>query len=420
MSLFRPDAVNHQKNRFEGEILLTRPPSSVLLTLCASAFVLGFILFIAIGKYTQKQRVDGVLIADKGIVKVVSSQPGTIEEVLVQEGQHVTKGQTLYVVNSDRSDSAGHLQQGEKQAQLKDQLQRLEEQSERQRSITNYSIENLNKKKDSLLQQIKSLTEGNALAEEQAALAERNLERYRSLSVRQYASALEVEQKEQEVLGQRARIKDLLRARLAMELDLANTEKELQTVSLQGGNDISSLRRSQSSLQQEISASEVDRQTLVRASISGIATAVLVKVGQTVSTQPLLTIVPDGAELLAELYVPTQSIAFTKIGTPVQVRYPAFPYQKFGQHRGLVREISQVAINSSELSRSVSSQTSGGATNGDSVYRVIVGLPSQSIQAYGRREALHTGMRIEADILRDTRRIYEWLLEPLYSITGSF
>jgi membrane fusion protein len=31
---------------------------------------------------------------------------------------------------------------------------------------------------------------------------------------------------------------------------------------------------------------------------------------------------------------------------------------------------------------------------------------------------LQAGMLLEADILQETRRLYEWLLEPLYSISG--
>jgi membrane fusion protein len=27
-------------------------------------------------------------------------------------------------------------------------------------------------------------------------------------------------------------------------------------------------------------------------------------------------------------------------------------------------------------------------------------------------------MRLEADVLHETRRLYEWALEPLYSVTG--
>ncbi|MFL4114118.1 hypothetical protein, partial [Pseudomonas aeruginosa] len=31
---------------------------------------------------------------------------------------------------------------------------------------------------------------------------------------------------------------------------------------------------------------------------------------------------------------------------------------------------------------------------------------------------LQSGMLLDADILQDTRRLYEWVLEPLYSLTG--
>ena len=38
--------------------------------------------------------------------------------------------------------------------------------------------------------------------------------------------------------------------------------------------------------------------------------------------------------------------------------------------------------------------------------------------AYGKTQPLQAGMLLEADVLQDTRRLYEWVLEPLYSLTG--
>lgn len=60
-------------------------------------------------------------------------------------------------------------------------------------------------------------------------------------------------------------------------------------------------------------------------------------------------------------------------------------------------------------------------TNGENAepyYRVLVALDQQAILAYGKREPLRPGMRLDADILGERRRLYEWILEPIYSIRG--
>ncbi|MNN65584.1 hypothetical protein D3C81_1810950 [compost metagenome] len=51
-------------------------------------------------------------------------------------------------------------------------------------------------------------------------------------------------------------------------------------------------------------------------------------------------------------------------------------------------------------------------------YRVIVALDKTTITAYGRQEPLRVGMTVSADVELDSRRLYEWLLEPLWSLQG--
>lgn len=60
----------------------------------------------------------------------------------------------------------------------------------------------------------------------------------------------------------------------------------------------------------------------------------------------------------------------------------------------------------------------GNAQAGEPYYRVVVELSAQSITAYGKAEPLRPGMLLEADILGERRKLYEWVLEPLYSLTG--
>ena len=38
--------------------------------------------------------------------------------------------------------------------------------------------------------------------------------------------------------------------------------------------------------------------------------------------------------------------------------------------------------------------------------------------AYGKAQPLKAGMTIEADVLLDKRRLYEWVLEPVFGFAG--
>lgn len=90
------------------------------------------------------------------------------------------------------------------------------------------------------------------------------------------------------------------------------------------------------------------------------------------------------------------------------MRYQAYQYQKFGHHGGKVIRVSRSAI----------TPATGEGQNAEPYYRVLVALDRQSITAYGKQEPLRPGMRLDADILGERRKLYEWVLEPLYSLRG--
>lgn len=45
---------------------------------------------------------------------------------------------------------------------------------------------------------------------------------------------------------------------------------------------------------------------------------------------------------------------------------------------------------------------------------------AQAVTAYGKPKPFRPGMVLEADMLSERRKLYEWLLEPLYSFHGTF
>ncbi|WP_333608686.1 HlyD family efflux transporter periplasmic adaptor subunit, partial [Arsukibacterium sp.] len=58
---------------------------------------------------------------------------------------------------------------------------------------------------------------------------------------------------------------------------------------------------------------------------------------------PLLTIMPDNAQLQAILLVPTRAYGFVQPGQRTRLRFDAFPYQRFGLYEGEVIKTAQAS-----------------------------------------------------------------------------
>jgi membrane fusion protein len=52
------------------------------------------------------------------------------------------------------------------------------------------------------------------------------------------------------------------------------------------------------------------------------------------------------------------------------------------------------------------------------LYRIRLKLKQQSVLVYGKSVNLKPGMLLDASIILEHRRLYEWILEPLFSISG--
>ena len=100
------------------------------------------------------------------------------------------------------------------------------------------------------------------------------------------------------------------------------------------------------------------------------------------------------------------------------MRYAAYPYQKFGMARGRVISLAKSPYAVQELPAHVASAIQSATLPAELFYRVTVTLDSQTVAVYGHSQPLQAGMLLEADIVQDKRRLYEWILEPIYSLTG--
>jgi len=122
--------------------------------------------------------------------------------------------------------------------------------------------------------------------------------------------------------------------------------------------------------------------------------------------------------LAAHLFAPGKTAGFVRAGQAVWLRYTAYPYQKFGMAKGAIETVSPTPLNPQDLPASHALPRTNSAPGSEPVYQVTVALESQAIGAYGETQPLKAGMTLEADVIQERRRIWEWLLEPVLAASG--
>jgi membrane fusion protein len=131
---------------------------------------------------------------------------------------------------------------------------------------------------------------------------------------------------------------------------------------------------------------------------------------------------PGGVELEAHLYSPSRSIGFVQAGQRVLLRYESYPYQRFGHYQGTISSVSRVALSPGDLPPQIAGLTSltgsGAGAPAEPIYRITVKLASQSVMAYGAPVPLQSGMSLVADLALERRRLFEWVLDPVYALRG--
>ena len=408
VTLFRREAVNAARDQTQGAVLRIEPLSARLLIWVAVAAAVAIVGLAGLGSYTRKARVQGYVVPAKGLLKVHSRDTGVVVETRVVEGQHVSRGDVLFVISMERPSGTAAEGQASAMDSLEKRRSSLGAEVHQQAQIVSLQVDELERRRKGMLSELQQLDAQVAAQNQLLANAQKSLERFQSLQESGLASKQDVLERERELLAQRGQVAALERSKISLTREAEAVRADIASARLKGQSQRGSLERDIAGVTQSLTEYEMRRTFMVTAPADGTATALLLERGQTANpSQTLVSIVPDGAALEAQLFVPTSAIGFLAIGQPVQLRYDAFPYERFGSQTGRVSEISRALILPGEAAVPVALS--------QPAYRVTVQLPAQALEAYGSLLPLRPGMIIDADIWLERRRIYEWLLDPLYA-----
>lgn len=408
LELFRPEARPQAASEIGFPLGVTSRWMK-LYTLALALVILAAAAGTVFGSYSRKVLVSGFLIPDKGLIKIEPPRSGRITEQLVEDGQHVEKDQPLFVLDVSDVIHEGRSVDLLKQ-NLRDQRQLIIDELQHLTISQKAETENLRASIETLGQQIHDLQIELTSRRNFEKITQDIFERTKTLVTGNAASITSKDQAEQALAEAHTQVAVLETQLTTVKGQFAQAEADQQGLSDKQANVRLELDRTRSQIDQQLLQLEEQGSLVIRASQSGFVTHVTAFVGTNINTlttpiTPLLTIMPDNAVLKAFLYVPSSAIGFARNGATALIRYEAFPYEKFGLQEATVTAISRTAVTGHELPFPISGD--------DPYYVVTAALAKNTVTAFGMEEPLQAGMKFQADLVLEKRRLWEWVIEPI-------
>jgi HlyD family secretion protein len=119
----------------------------------------------------------------------------------------------------------------------------------------------------------------------------------------------------------------------------------------------------------------------------------------------LMTLVPAGEPLLAEVWLANQDAAFVAAGQRARLKLAAYPFQKYGM---LEARVLRVSADSTERGAGEPGRTAGAYA-----YRAQLEPLEQELRLGDARHALRPGMQLSAEIRLAERTVLEYVLSPV-------
>jgi hemolysin D len=147
-------------------------------------------------------------------------------------------------------------------------------------------------------------------------------------------------------------------------------------------------------------AGQRERLTTLKAPVAGTVQqlAAHTEGGVVTEAQPLMVIVPDGAQVTAEVTLENKDIGFVSPTQEAAIKLETFPYTRYGTVNATVKTVTADAVNDEKRG---------------AIFPVTLNLNSTTIDVDGKPIKLSPGMNLTAEIKTGKRRIIEFLLSPV-------
>ncbi|HDU8310715.1 TPA: HlyD family secretion protein, partial [Morganella morganii subsp. sibonii] len=418
--MFRQEALDNRKMKWRGKaLLLPGIPLWIIMAAC-SVFLIVFLIFIIFGSYTRQVNATGEVTTFPRAVTIYANAQGFVTKQYVREGQHIKKGDPVYIIDVSKTTSSGVVSDNQRR-EIEGQLLRVDSMITRLEDNKRDTLDALEKQKSLYIDAYKRSAGIVKRAEEGISIMKNNMENYRSY---QKQGLINKDQLLNQVVTYYSQQNSLLGLSGQNEqnaLQITSLESQILTQAAEFDNRIYQMELQRYELQKEMVNTDVGGEIIVRALTDGRVDSLGVTVGQMVNPgDTLLQILPENiSQYWLVLWVPNDALPYLNIGDAVNIRYEAFPAEKFGQFAATIQMISKTPASPQEMMTYAGAPKVSQMPQSIPYYKVIVRPEKQMIAYDGRELSLQNGMKANTSLFLEKRKIYQWMVSPFYDMKQS-
>lgn len=417
--IYRKEAIEYKKHHWKGKALLLAGLPAWLIVLLSFSFLAIFIATTIFCSFTQRIDVKGEVITLPHAVNVYAPQQGFVISQYVKVGDIVSKGQPLYEIDISRNTTTGNVSAAqievinEKIANAEDIIRKLSHNKEETSLSLDKQLKTIND----------SLKETNQmLANAQTGLKKMhdNLASYDKYLSDGLITKDQYNYQHSLYFQQQSTYQSLVSQKMQLESQVTQLNSDKITKTADFDNQISSQENQINDYKNQLVESSANGNIIIKATTEGRIESLAVTKGQMVDKgSSLAQIKPTGdIEYYLILWLPNNSIPYVKPGDVINIRYDAFPADKFGQFPGKILSISSVPTSRQEMSE-YTNVTDGTNQQELALYKTIVKIENKTFEYNGKTLSLSNGLKAQAVVFLEERPLYMWMFTPVYKITQS-
>lgn len=419
ISVFRQKAIDNKKMKWRGRALLLPGIPFWIIAVLSFIFIIAFLTFIIVGTYTRRVNVTGEIATYPRSANVYSSVQGVVVKQFVTEGQMLSAGTPVYQIDISKSTHSGVVSDNQRR-EIDSQLVRVDQMISLLKTGQKNTLDMLKKQKEQYKTAFNRSTDIIDQAKEGIHIMKDNMDNYRRYQARGLINKDQLTSQIALYYQQQNNLLGLTGQNEQNAIQITALESQIQIQAAEFDKQILQMEQQRYELQKELLNIDAGGEIIVRAMTDGLVNSLSVTVGQMVNAgDSLLQITPHNIRYYSlVLWVPNGAIPYIATGDRLNIRYEAFPAEKFGQFGGTISTISKTPASSQEM------LTYQGAPKdvlsaAIPYYKVIIRPEKQTVFYGGKSLSLESGMKAQATLFLEQRRIYQWMFSPFYDMQYS-
>lgn len=418
--LFRREVTDHQLARHDGQVLLITGWPLWVTLLSTAVLMTALVLFLLYGSFTRRVTVSGEIITWPHTVNLFAPEQGVVSRLLVSTGQVVEAGTPLYRLDTSRVSPDGNLS-ATTLVLLRGQLRQADEvivQLEKNKKAT---LDGLQQQLEQTQQALTTSDTMVASATEGMEVMRKSMENYDHYRLRGLVTTDQQNNQRYLYYQQQSVWHSLNAQRLQQNQQLLSLRSDMVTKAADFDGQIAQYRIRREDTARQLAEATAGGTRLITAPSAGQISSLSVTEGQMVNGgDSLVQMVPvKNPVRRLVLWLPGDSIPFVHPGDPVNIRYAAYPADKYGQFPGTIASVSSAPVPPGELSGQGSAPRQPDGRVADGWFKAVVNIDAGGMVRQGRSLPLTAGMQAQATLFLEKRPLWQWMFTPYYSLKNS-